>query len=150
MKLLTKLMAGGGVAAFFFFSWVVMMLWNGIVVGHLAVGQTLSYLQVCGVWFLLIVVLAWTGIASMRITRAFAQWGKHGSVGERIARSVRGRNTRRENDEDWDDLAERIERRVKKGVADWAGADPDLDWDDIGERIEARIKERLRGWLDED
>jgi hypothetical protein len=147
MKLLTKLMAGGGVAAFFFFSWVVMMLWNGIVAGHLGIGPTLSYLQVCGLWFLLIVVFAWTGIASMRITRAFSKWGRGRTVGERIARSIGSRHVGGDAD-DWDDIADTIERRVKKGIADWAGADPDLDWDDIGEQIERRIKERMREWAE--
>ncbi len=62
MKLVRGLMAGGGVGAFFFFSWVIMMLWNHIVVGYLGLFKTLSYLQAAGLWFLIVLLFAWTGI----------------------------------------------------------------------------------------
>jgi len=149
MKLLTRLMAGGGVAAFFFFSFVVMMLWNGIVAGHLGLGPTLSYLQVCGLWFLLIVVFAWTGIASTRVSRALQRLGWRARVPRTIGRIARAARSF-DHDEDWDDIADRIKSRVKQGMADSLGEEPDVDWENIGERIEDRIKQRIRDWLDED
>lgn len=62
MRLLRRIVTSGGVAAFFFFSWVIMMLWNSIIVGHLELTKPLSYLQTCGLWFMITLFLAWTGI----------------------------------------------------------------------------------------
>ncbi len=38
------------------------MLWNSIVVGHLGLFKTLSYWQAAGLWFMIILLFAWTGI----------------------------------------------------------------------------------------
>lgn len=62
MNFVRGLMTGSGIAAFFFFSWVIMMLWNRIVVGILGLLKPLSYLQAAGLWFLIILLFAWTGI----------------------------------------------------------------------------------------
>jgi hypothetical protein len=62
MRLLTGLVAGGGIGAFFFFSWVIQRLWNSIVAGHLGLLKPLTYWQAAGLWFLVTLLLAWTGI----------------------------------------------------------------------------------------
>jgi hypothetical protein len=51
---------GGGIAAFFF-GWIIQMLWNRIVVGHLELLKPLSYLQAAGLWFLIALLFAWVG-----------------------------------------------------------------------------------------
>lgn len=100
MRLVSRLVAGGGVAAFFFFSWVIMTLWNSIVAGYLELAKPLSYLQTCGLWFMLILLFAWTGIA--------ARWTFR-----------RGASEPRGEDLDWDELGERIEKRIKAKVREW-------------------------------
>jgi hypothetical protein len=72
MKLVRGLMTGGGIGAFFFFSWIIQMLWNSIVVGHLGLFKTLSYWQAAGLWFLLILLFAWTGIGVSN--QLFRKW----------------------------------------------------------------------------
>jgi amino acid transporter len=62
MKLVRALMTSGGIAAFFFFSWIIQMLWNSIVVNHLGLFKALTYWQAAGLWFLIILLTAWTGI----------------------------------------------------------------------------------------
>lgn len=127
MKVLTRLVAGGGVAAFFFFSWVIMMLWNSIVAGHLRVFPELSYLQACGLWFLLILLFSWVGIgATWRLTLAW-------------------RRERR-----WEEHGRNIETKIKRGLARWVGVAEDVDWDELGERLERRIKEKFREWSREE
>ncbi|HCP31874.1 TPA: hypothetical protein DIT45_01265 [Candidatus Acetothermia bacterium] len=64
MRWISGLIAGGGVGAFFFFSWVIQMLWNNIVVGHLGLFKALNYWQAAGLWFLIILLSAWTGIGA--------------------------------------------------------------------------------------
>lgn len=50
-----------GAAAFFFFSWVIQMLFNSIVVGHLGLLKPLNYWQAASLWFLVIIAFAWSG-----------------------------------------------------------------------------------------
>ena len=58
------ILTGGGIGAFFFFSWVIQVLWNSIVVRHLGLLKPLSYWQAAGLWFLVTLFLAWTGIGA--------------------------------------------------------------------------------------
>lgn len=127
MRLLTRIVAGGGVAAFFFFSWVIMTLWNSIVAGHLGLARSLSYLQTCGLWFMIILLFAWTGIGAG--WRFRAAW-RHERRGEEFGRDV--------------------ERRIKSGFARWVGAERDVDWDELGEKIEQKFKAKFKQWLAED
>lgn len=127
MRLLSRFVAGGGVAAFFFFSWVIMTLWNSIVAGYLELAKPLSYLQTCGLWFMLILLFAWTGIA--------VRWTFR-----------RGWSSERRSE----DVGREVERRIKRAFARWAGTSEDLDWDELGERIEKRIKAKVREWLAEE
>jgi hypothetical protein len=62
MRWFGGLLAGSGIAAFFFFSWVIQMLWNSLIVGHLGVLKALSYWQAAGLWFLVIILFAWVGV----------------------------------------------------------------------------------------
>jgi len=66
MRTLGRFIAGGGIAAFFFFSWVIKMLWNSIVVGHLGLFKPLNYWQAAGLWFLITLLFAGVGIGTGR------------------------------------------------------------------------------------
>lgn len=127
MRLLTRLVAGGGVAAFFFFSWIIMMLWNSIVAGHLALYKSLSYLQACGLWLLVILLFAWAGIG--------AGW-----------RFILGWHRERRREE----FGREIENKIRCGLARWVGAEKDVEWDELGDKFEKRIKSKFKQWLAED
>lgn len=62
MKTVIGPVTGEGVAAFFFFSWIIQLLRNSIVAGHLGLLKPLSYLQAAGLWFLITLLFAWVGI----------------------------------------------------------------------------------------
>ena len=63
MKLLRGLITGGGVGAFFFFSFILQLLWNGILVDQLGlVAVKLNYWQAAALWFMSIILFAWAGI----------------------------------------------------------------------------------------
>jgi len=76
MRVLRGVITGGGVAAFFFFSWIIQLLWNSIVVDQLAlVAVKVSYWQAAGLWFLITILFAWTGIGvSPSITRPWRKY----------------------------------------------------------------------------
>ena len=66
MRWIIGLVTGGGIAAFFFFSWIIQMLWNSLIWGHLGLLKPLSYLQAAGLWFLVTLLFAWVGIGAGR------------------------------------------------------------------------------------
>ncbi|MGC9530193.1 MAG: hypothetical protein ACP5G2_06280 [Candidatus Bipolaricaulaceae bacterium] len=129
MRLVFKLIRYGDLAAFFFFAWVIMMLWNSIVAGHLGALPSLSYLQSCGLWFLLTLLFAWAGPAGTALGWPLRAW----------------RKTR-----DWDQMGRDVERRIKSAFTRWTGAPEDVSWDELGPLIERRIKSKVRKWLEEE
>lgn len=127
MRLFTKLISGGGIAAFFFFSWVIMRLWNHILVWHLGLFKPLTYLQAAGLWFLIILLFAWVGIGA---GRGLFPW--------------------RRKKHDWEEVGEKIETKIKDGFSRWVGAGSDMDWNDLGQKIEDKIKHKIRDWAQEE
>ena len=151
MKLLAKAIAAGGVAAFFFFSWIIQLLWNSLIAGHLALAPTLSYFQAAGLWFLVSLMFAWVGIGVTPTRwlnlRRRRDWHR---FGDRIEREIRRHVSRRMEEDEGDDLGERIEAKIKRGFSRWVGVDEETDWDDLGEHIERKIKQKIRDWTDEE
>jgi len=126
MKTVIGLVTGGGVAAFFFFSWIIQMLWNSIVAGHLGLLKPLSYLQAAGLWFLVSLLFAWVGIGAGRYVY--------------LRRKAR----------DWEEIGRRVEARIREALARWAEGEVDAEWEELGKKIEDKIKRKPREWLKEE
>jgi len=63
MKLLRGVFTGVSIAAFFFFSWILKLLWNSILFEQLQlVNKTVTYWQMAGLWFFVIILFAFAGI----------------------------------------------------------------------------------------
>lgn len=148
MRLVIKAIAAGGVAAFFFFSWIIQLLWNSLIAGHLGWGPALTYFQAAALWFLASILTAWVGIGVRQRRERSRDWD---AVGDRIERKIKQKVARwAECSEDADDLGERIEAKIKRGFSRWVDVDEDTDWDDLGEHIERKIKQKIREWTRED
>lgn len=48
--------------------------------------------------------------------------------------------------ETWEDVARRIEERIRGEMAGWLGVQPDASWAEVGQGIESRTKQALGGW----
>jgi len=64
MKLLRGLITGGGIAAYFFFSWILKLLWNGVLVPLQLTPMQITYWQSAGLWLFVIILFAWVGIGN--------------------------------------------------------------------------------------
>lgn len=126
MRWIIGLVTGGGIAAFFFFSWIIQMLWNSIVAGHLGLLKPLSYLQAAGLWFLVSLLFAWVGIGAGRYAY--------------LRRKAR----------DWEEIGRRVEARIREALARWAEGEAEAEWEELGKKIEDKIKRKLRDWLKEE
>ncbi len=74
---------------------------------------------------------------------ATAIWGG-GSSGYHARRERARRN------EEWTELANKIEAKLKRKIRQWADADPDDDWDVVEALAENKLKNRVREWANED
>ena len=152
MRLIVNSITGGGIAAFFFFSWIIQLLWNSLVAGHLGLAPALSYLQAAGLWFLVSLLFAWTGIGVRpRAWLGRPRWSDWGEIRRHIRRNVRSHisDWLKEEDEDVSDLGERIEAKIKRGFSRWVGAEENVEWDDLGALIEEKIKRKFQDWTEE-
>jgi len=55
------------------------------------------------------------------------------------------------NERNWDEVAEKVERKILKGIKEWVEEDEkkdDDEWKEIGRRVEAKVKRELSDWAD--
>ena len=80
-------------------------------------------------------------------------WGGGGHVS---GKSV----TRKKRDKEWDEIGEKVEKKVMRKLKNWAeeeeGAqeydknDRKEDWDEICEKVEKKLKHKIRDWAEKD
>ena len=97
------------VAAFFFFSWVIKLLWNSILVDQLRLAPAeLTYWQAAALWFLVSILLAWTGLARRPGWLTFQiRWSPLSRLTRALKREIRsqlGEWARAEESEETDGL----------------------------------------------
>jgi hypothetical protein len=125
VRAIIGVVTGGGIAAFFFFSWIIQLLWNSLVAGHLGWSPRLSYLQAAGLWFLVTLLFAWVGIGA-------------------------GRYVYRRRLRDWEELGRRVETRIKAALHRWVEGEAEGDWEELGKKIEEKLKKKFKEWLGEE
>jgi hypothetical protein len=55
------------------------------------------------------------------------------------------------SEKEWDEIGEKVERKIRRGIADWLNEEKkgdDGEWREISRRIEEKIKRELRDWAD--
>lgn len=66
-------------------------------------------------------------------------------------RSTCSRKKRRKK-EDWDEIGDKVEAKVKMGIQSWLddseGHDKHDEWKEIGQKIEEKIKRELKNWAE--
>lgn len=136
-----------GVPAFFFLSFILMLLWNSLVAGHLGWAPRLSYLQTAGLWLLVSLALAWAAIGA-RSGRRSHRRPREASWGDRMEQTVEFRTSGCESDDERHDIGNRIERQIRSGLARWVDAGDGTDWSELGELIERKIRRKIADWVD--
>ena len=64
--------------------------------------------------------------------------------------SCRKKKAKSSKEKEWDEIGEKVEEKVKKGIQKWAdesGKEED-EWKEIGKKVEEKIKRELRNWAD--
>jgi len=55
------------------------------------------------------------------------------------------------NEKEWDEVAEKVEKKILKGIKEWVDEEEkkdDDEWEEIGKRVEEKIKRELKEWAD--
>ncbi|MEZ4383016.1 MAG: hypothetical protein R3A79_16940 [Nannocystaceae bacterium] len=72
-------------------------------------------------------------------------WGG-GSHGAR----KRPRRPATRDDKEWEELGQKVERKIKRKIREWAEAEPDEAWNVVEAKAEAKLKRRVRAWAEEE
>ncbi|MBW9262188.1 MAG: hypothetical protein K1566_04620 [Candidatus Thiodiazotropha sp. (ex. Lucinisca nassula)] len=60
----------------------------------------------------------------------------------------------RESDQEWDEIGDRVEKKVMRRLKAWAEEDestgPDGEWEEISEKVEKKLKRKIREWAEKD
>ena len=56
----------------------------------------------------------------------------------------------RQKEKEWEEIAEKVEEKVCKGIKNWVdeSEEKDKEWEEIGKKIEEKIKRELRKWAE--
>lgn len=57
--------------------------------------------------------------------------------------------TRSSSDRAWEEIGEKVERKLQRKLRQWAEAEPDEAWEVVGSKAEAKLKQKLRAWAEE-
>ncbi len=59
--------------------------------------------------------------------------------------------TKSRSEREWDEIGEKVERKIRRGIADWLSEEKkedDGEWKEIANRVEEKIKRELRNWAE--
>ncbi len=59
------------------------------------------------------------------------------------------RRRRREQDQEWQEIADKVEAKLRRKIRAWAEAEPDEDWDVVEREAAEKLKRKLRAWAQE-
>jgi hypothetical protein len=64
--------------------------------------------------------------------------------------SCKRRKKKSAREKEWEEIAEKVEEKVRKGIKDWAEEEDKEqgDWEEIGKKVEDKIKRELRKWAE--
>ena len=64
--------------------------------------------------------------------------------------SCKRRKKKSAREKEWEEIAEKVEEKVRKGIKNWAEEEDTEkgDWEEIGRNVEDKIKRELRKWAE--
>ncbi|MBD3669826.1 MAG: hypothetical protein HUJ29_03555 [Gammaproteobacteria bacterium] len=61
---------------------------------------------------------------------------------------------KRQRDEEWDEIGEKVELKVMRKLKEWAETDDDRpldeEWDEISDKVEKKLKRKIREWAEKE
>ncbi len=57
---------------------------------------------------------------------------------------------RKKRDKEWEEIGEKVEKKVMRKMKEWAEADEPDEWEEIGKKVEKKLKKKIREWAEEE
>jgi hypothetical protein len=54
------------------------------------------------------------------------------------------------NEEEWAEVANKVEAKIKRRLREWADAEPEENWSDVEHRVEAKVRQVIGDWADKE
>lgn len=72
------------------------------------------------------------------------------ALGGSSGSSCKKRRKKSAREKEWEEIAEKVEEKVRKGIKNWAEEEDkeQADWEEIGKKVEEKIKRELRKWAE--
>ena len=71
-------------------------------------------------------------------------WGGSGS-------QVKGKTKKKcQKDKEWEEIADKIEKKVMRKMKEWSESEEDADWEEVGKKAEQKIKRKIREWAEKE
>ena len=58
------------------------------------------------------------------------------------------RHRKKRSDREWDEIAQKVEQKVKREMRTWAEAEDGDGWDEVEKKAEQKLKRVIRDWAD--
>ena len=58
------------------------------------------------------------------------------------------KKAKKDKEKEWEEIATKVEERVRRGIKSWLEESADKEWEEIGQKIEEKIKRELRNWAE--
>ena len=73
------------------------------------------------------------------------------ALGGSCRQAACGRRKKKQREKEWEEIADRVEKKVRKGVKAWLDEEEkeDREWEELAAKLEAKIKRELSNWADE-
>jgi len=52
------------------------------------------------------------------------------------------------DDREWDEVAEKVEAKLKRELRDWAETEKTDDWDEVEQKVEQKIRKIIKDWAE--
>lgn len=72
-------------------------------------------------------------------------WGS--SWGTGMKKTGIGKSKR---DKEWEEIGEKVEKKVMRKMKEWAEAEEPSEWEEIGKKVEKKLKKKIREWAEEE
>ena len=60
------------------------------------------------------------------------------------------RSKKKKKEDEWKEVGDKVEVKIKRKLREWAEAEDDEDWKDVEEKLERKIRDKIKKWAEDE
>lgn len=60
------------------------------------------------------------------------------------------RSKKKKKEDEWKEVGDKVEIKIKRKLREWAEADDEDDWKDVEEKVERKIRAKIKKWAEDE